>query len=558
MGFEGGNDGVKLLICNLFGRATQRNYSVRAALTDMAVPYDTTVLIMDGNCKGMAVRKDTKTLDEYVAEMLAMTRRAMATARVVVLCFDDPTLVPPTKRQTQARRDARASGSGQLAGYPVNGDFDVATLGALPDCHPLIENREMRYRLFDEVFSRVLLHVRQDVAKKRAEGYEGGVLVLDGIDLRGAGRRPDMSRRPGVHGTNADTVAVVASLERTEGEADIHMLTVETRLREGVELGQVHLSTIVHETIDTDSFAIALRHHANRVNRKMAQSEVIHTYIAMSESSKYASQELALTMNVPSAPSGVLIVDVDTLYVEVMTHICGVSWREDVPEPAARVALVQMLVAVWALGGCDFVDKLASANLLTSAFVNRVRMMQRAKEQWSEGLKPWFTSADVPPVLQELRRIVKVASDVPTAAKNRVRILAADDASYLRAAWTSAYWGGTQQQVFGTDRKKVLSDEYGDDPPDAPLPTVGRPYNYSKWGFAGVPDGTLVLEAMKRGRADEASSDSETSDEDEEGGKQGEEEEEKQQEQQDIDDPMEEEEADAMYNSADEDDVLQM
>jgi hypothetical protein len=508
MGFEGGVNGVKRFICDnrILLDATHRNYTVKAALTEMRVPYDSTALILDGNCKAMAVRKNSKTLDEYVTDMLSAARRAMAAGRIVVMCFDVPTLVPPTKGETQAKRDARATGAGPggLPGYPTDATFDVATLEALPDCHPLIENREMRYRLFDEVFSRVLVHVRQDAARTRASGREEGVLVVDGIDLRGAGRNPDMPRRPGVHGTNVEAVAAVASAPRTEGEADVHMLTVEARLREATELGQMYVSAIVHETVDTDHFAITLRHHANRVNRKMDQHEVIRTYLVMNEASncKYAVQQLASLMQVAEGVAGVLIIDVETLYIQVMTLLAGASWRERIPEPAARVALVQRLVAVWALGGCDFVDRIGHADVLTRAFVECVRWSQTS-ERWSHGLKPWFTSADAKLALPMFRHVVQVATSDPGAARMRARLLGGGDASYLRAAWTSAYWGGVEQPVFGAVRTKVLTDAYGDDPPDAPLPTMGRPYDYSQWGFSGVADGSLVVETPKRTRDDE-------------------------------------------------------
>jgi len=518
MGFDSSDQGVKRLICDLFPRATYRNYNVKAALAQMAAQYDSTILILDGNCKGMGVRGAVRTLDEYVGAMVEVTRRAMSAARIVVLCFDVPALVPPTKRETQARRDARATGAGPggRPGYPTDATFDVAALAALPDCHPLVENREMRYRLFDEVFGRVLLQVRQDAAHSRAAGREEGVLVLDGIDLRGASRRPDMPRRPGVHGTNADIVAVLDAATRTEGEADVHTLTVEARFRAGAELGQLHVSAIVHETVDTDAFAIALRHHADRVNRKGAGEAAIHSYLAMSESSKYAAQQLALCMGADEGSSGFLIIDVDTLYVEVMTLLAGPSWREAIPGPTARVALVQSLVAVWALGGCDFVDRIGNADLLTRAFTQCVRGMQTS-ERWSEGLKPWFTSNDAQLALPAFRRIVQVAADDPKAARVRARLLGGGDASYLRAAWTSAYWGGVEQHAFGTTPRgngKVLTDFYGDDPPDVSLPVVGRPYDYSQWGFAGVPDGSLVLEAPKRPRDDEPPA---PSDEEEEG-----------------------------------------
>lgn len=519
MGFDSGDHGVKRFVCadSILSRATSRDYTVKAALESMCAPYDSTVLILDGNCKAMAVRKDTKTLDEYVAAMLSVVRRAMAAARIVVLCFDQPDLVPPTKRETQARRDSRVAGPDRLAGYPTDATFGVATLEALPDCHPLVENREMRYRLFDEVFARVLAHVRQDVVCIGAYEREPAVLVVDGIDPRGASRPADMPRRPGVHGSNAATVAIVDAAPRTEGEADVHMLAVESRFRNGVELDRLHVSTIVHETVDTDHFGIALRHHANRVNRNLDRIEVIHTYVAMSESSKYAAQELAACTGNPEGSAGILLVNVDVLYCGALTLFAGDGWREAIPQPATRVALVQYLVAVWALGGCDFVDRIGNADLLTQAFVGFVHRMQTS-ERWSELFKPWFTSADAQQAMPLFRHIVQAAADDPRAARMRTRILSGGDASCLRAAWASAYWGGVEQVVFGAKPSgdgKVLTDIYGDDPPDAPLLVTGRPYDYSRWGFVGVPDGAPVVQSVKRAREDETSPDDDTSLDDE-------------------------------------------
>jgi len=207
-------------------------------------------------------------------------------------------------------------------------------------------------------------------------------------------------------------------------------------------------------------------------------------------------------MQVAEGVAGVLIIDVETLYIQVMTLLAGASWRERIPEPAARVALVQRLVAVWALGGCDFVDKIAHADMLTAAFVACVGRMQTS-ERWSHGLKPWFTSADAKLALPMFRHVVQAVADDPRASRMRARLLSGGDMAILRAAWTSAYWGGVEQPVFGAVRTKVLTDAYGDDPPDAPLPTMGRPYDYSQWGFSGVADGSLVVETPKRTRDDE-------------------------------------------------------
>lgn len=506
MGFASGDHGVKHFVCNTFPRATQRDYTMKAALTNMAAPYNATAIILDGNCKVMAVPSNVLTLKEYVSAMISVWRRSMRVARYVIMCFDDPTLVPPTKRTTQARRDARTAsiGPGGLEGYPVDATFDVKTLEGLFDCRPLVENREMRYRFFDEILTRVLIQARLDADEMRAAGNDVAVLVVDGIDLRGASRRADMPRRPGVHGTDDQIVKVVSSLCRTEGEADVHTFAIERSLREGVDCDQMHLSVIVHETVDTDIFAIALRHHSNRVNREGVDESFVHSYIVIPERGKYAIEQLALRMNSEKGTAGVLVVGVETLYDEVMKYVVGLSWRQQIGRPAARVALVQRLIAIWALGGCDFVDRIANADLLTRVFSQCIQEMQTF-EQWSDNFTPWLTAADARAALPEFRRLVHRATNSSEGLQRatRTRLEGAKDDAYLRAAWTAAYWGGAHQETFDV---KVSNNPnarlYVDEQDFAAVvsTTTGRPYDYSQWGFDGVPDGTSVFRSTKRQR----------------------------------------------------------
>ena len=205
---------------------------------------ENTIAVVDGNILLRQVAATAIGFEEYALWMphsVAQVRRA---AHVVGVAFDEPHLVTSAKAEEQKRRDGTRDG--MRGGSWTHGDaYGAEELAAAADVHPILEDREGRLRLFDEVAARAI-----DEAAGVAS--DGGALIVDGADARGAARPSDEPRVPCVRSSRAE----YASLRLpSAGEADIKLGHLSRAIRQAAPR-RAELELIV--TNDTDVIATEL------------------------------------------------------------------------------------------------------------------------------------------------------------------------------------------------------------------------------------------------------------------------------------------------------------
>jgi len=457
MGLLSGTRGAKHFCTEHFSAATLRHNSAGLALEALGTHPDITAIVTDYTEVLRATPPSVRTLDEYVEFALSAVMRKMQSAAIVVIGIDHYERVPSTKSETQQQRSNRDARPPE-AGYPVDDRFGVAELERLPDCKPLVPNRPMRYRMFDEMLRRVMsrivamnrkleeAHALTDSALGGGEADASVVgshllpeLVILGGDPRGADRPVDEPRRPTVQASSGRGSALFRDFDQKHPEMDGALHEVEDHLRQLADRDELAVKVIVVESIDSDHLAIALRHHAERLRSAMMDGDDVWTYLCSRERGKYASGELTLCkdscgLSEPSlyggGGDGVLVVDVKILHDMLLQHLLGSAWRGISPDERANV--VKMLVAAWAVGGCDYVTRVEHADVLVTSLQTVLReeastaVVRNAKEGWT-------TSSEARERLVPLlRRIVANAGKVlPSTLANAL----------MRAAWTAEYFG---------------------------------------------------------------------------------------------------------------------
>ena len=150
----------------------------------------TSALLLDGCVLLMQAPKGT--FDEVVTWLHSLLERAIATAALVVVVFDEMEKQGGAKRYEQAKRD-RA----RLKNVPVcSDDLVVATrtdaytqkdLNEVLNLHDVIAHRPARPRLLDALFTAAFMRLLNTRCFWNTNG-EPSVLLFDGLDPRGAAR----------------------------------------------------------------------------------------------------------------------------------------------------------------------------------------------------------------------------------------------------------------------------------------------------------------------------------------------------------------------------------
>jgi len=329
-------------------------------------------------------------------------------------------------------------------------NYTLEQIAQCPDVHTLKDDRRLRSRFFDAVIKRVYEWVQRDAAgmphgsrhsHKRqrtswqdaraaipdvgvwledglVEAEDGGdddhedddddesasaldiskhgVILLDGVDLRGATRGVDERRCPRIVGTNEELVNMLlrARNNRTIGEGDIKLLDLERRFAdlrseikkkrqtrggcnpsggkrsresgEGGESGEAgpldhlaHTKLILSWTTDTDSIPISLMEAATRrctdasdtTDATDATGQPLYTVLAMKERSGVLGHD-------SSGRSFFTVVDTVRLEGLLQARL----WKRPAPPNPEQGAFSALAFAtICLLGGSDFGTKVPGA-----------------------------------------------------------------------------------------------------------------------------------------------------------------------------------------------------
>jgi hypothetical protein len=189
------------------------------------------VVLLDGNVLMMSVPEAVNTIDGFVDIIYGYVRGGgVATARLVVVAFDEPEHLTVAKKEEQARRDAARRQHAVTCSFdvlpPVLGPhFTRAELDACGDISSLKTDRALKTRLYDEVIRRVCERLKENMAHFEQKGHDPGSFVVDGADPRGCEIPPGERRVPTLYATDEATANALAR-ERSIGEGDIKLIAL--------------------------------------------------------------------------------------------------------------------------------------------------------------------------------------------------------------------------------------------------------------------------------------------------------------------------------------------
>lgn len=509
MGLLSGDRGIKATLLARHPSCFERFVDAEAFLVAINATRALSCVVRDGNIMMMGAPRSVKTIGDYtdyLRKTIACSARACAT---VVLCFDDPSHVPPAKSLTQNRRDdaskRRAASKQQksVADGPspegLEGDctaqcaatpavapsapleFTADGLGAVPDCHELVDDRATRYRFFDELVKRALRDPHTFLPPN-------STVVVEGVDTRGASRPMASERFPsvvcvanvssradrgeGAHASDGTYADPAHSAEPAQADVALDTATPPIPVDEfgqcplTVNVGEADFkvcrladacaealgpdSVIVIDTVDTDILPIALlsdcrsRRLGERGDWSCASRGRV--YVGIRERGKKAAQALwkqsgveSLVPNDVKAMAGWLIVDVDDLTRSLCADMhSGPSPMHD-NDAFVRCAL---LCASWAMCGCDYVpDNINAADAVHDEALGVLCQLDRATS--IAGMRFFTQGSSAFPsddLVELLGQIASGASEALARGKSKDTLAHLPRSTALKALWSAAYW----------------------------------------------------------------------------------------------------------------------
>lgn len=311
-----------------------------------------TAVFVDGNVLMMAIPDTVTTLDAWADVLFGYIRReAMAAGKLVVVVFDEPESITYAKKEEQVRRDINNKAkqitcSNDIAPPPLPDNFTRAQLEAVPNVSLLKTDRRYKARIYDEVIKRVYERLLPLMSKWEDNGHDAGVLILDGVEVRGCELPPGEKRAPVILGSDPAAAAAFAR-HKPIGEGDIKLMALENRLREMTTVDERYKDyrLALTWTVDTDSFMTFLLDVAKR--RVTPYSAGLHSLFCMREAAK---RDL-----LGNGRATFLVCDTKQLEYKLQCHI----WSEAAEKPNAEQMLQAMLAlcAAAAVCGCDFTSE---------------------------------------------------------------------------------------------------------------------------------------------------------------------------------------------------------
>ena len=438
------NVGVKSQLRTRFPSAFRDFNNLVDARDASSATRQQTFACVDGNVLMMAVPMGAKTMDAFVAIITNSIKATLATTAVTVVVFDDPGSLTLAKTQEQMRRDAhRASTavqcSSDLVTIPKNDDYTCEDIAKVPDVQALIRNRPTRSRFIDEICRVVMERLQRQIDEWKASGYDGGHVIFDGVDARGATRPMGEPRQPSIVATSEEARAAF-DRETVIGEGDLKLAYLGRSVRLGAALGTGILKDLrlsLCTTIDTDSFAIELIEEARRSSD--AKVSPVNTLICMRERASKRGRD-------DDHDAYYLCCDVALLHAQLQRHMWGIS---QVPSPRDQRAAMTLLVAGWAVCGCDFVPEVnpMRSDVVFDAIGEVVRRHPESLEIMEHA---WLGKRDNMvllhgPIRQLLLACASRLGDLPRVKAQNLSNLRNIDVSVLRrASWVSAYWNSVE------------------------------------------------------------------------------------------------------------------
>ena len=192
-----------------------------------------TAVFVDGNVLMMAIPDSVATLDAWADIIFNYVRwKAMKAGKLVIVVFDEPASMTHAKKEEQLRRDAHNQAkevacSHDIAPPPLPDNFTRAQLEAVPNVGELKTDRRYKARIYDEVIKRVYERLQPIMERWAANGHDAGMLLLDGVEVRGCELPPGETRAPAMVGSDPEVAAVFAR-DTPIGEGDIKLIASRT------------------------------------------------------------------------------------------------------------------------------------------------------------------------------------------------------------------------------------------------------------------------------------------------------------------------------------------
>lgn len=445
--------GVKAQLRERFPSAFREFETLVDARNASSASREEAFACIDGNVLMMAVPKNCRTFDAYVAIVYTSLLRVIATAMVTFVVFDDPSAMTEAKLEEQSRRDSARASTAVVCSTdlsaPKDDDYTKEYIVNSDDVHVLKSCRGTRMRFFDEVAMTVMDRLKLQISKWEKSGHAGGCVVMDGIDSRGAARGMSEGRVPGFVSSSTGLAELFA--RRTQiGEGDLKLAALGRRVRELSKHDGEYETTEEKDhaerlkgmkltmctTIDTDSFAIELIEEARRSAEPISP---VNTLLCMRERAKKRGRD-------DDCESHYLCCDVSWLHALLQTHMWGVSRN---PEPIEQRSAISLLVAGWSICGCDFVEiKGMRSDVVFDAISEVVKTRGDSLAKMENAWKGERSALTL--MHQPLRDLMMVCGTklLDTRASNKIDLInnvrRPDDIILNRVSWIVAYWNSCE------------------------------------------------------------------------------------------------------------------
>ena len=464
MGLVTGDKGVKNLIKSEFPNSVRSFDSIESARIASGHRAEQAAVLLDGNVMINQVPTAVDDIDGYIRIFSGYVRAGLAAADHVVVVFDEPQTLTKAKAAEQRRRDASRSKTVPVMSTDLEDQFAPTTdsygVDVVERCNPhhLLKNRAARPRFYDELVKRTMQLL--DVASTHK------MLTFDGIDGRGAARPSGVDREAGMFSSSSGVAALLARSADAApvGEGDLKLTEVSSVIQalrnDGIFFDAVEIIFVC--TIDTDSIAIEL---INQTTKTVAaiESKKEGTTTGRMIKSVLCFRETSGKRSADQFPSTTFAcIDLAILERLLMKKLFGASWavHHDLHRHAAA-----LLVAGWALGGCDFV-RLAGlrADVVMETVVEIAQTEPESLRQMDAAFSltrastPYEVAvgrADMASAVEQLLEIAAVKlGEMPRMQRACASVKAAEDDVVAKASWVVCYWCGlefTEIEEWGFD-----------------------------------------------------------------------------------------------------------
>lgn len=419
-------------------------------------PRSRTSAAIDGNVVLCRTPQDVTTLKGWVSCFASQIMQVIEASAINVVVFDEPENLTEAKKAEQDSRDAAAlkghviasSDCPKRVNVPEDDNY-LAELLEHPDIdiHDVKDFRAARSRLFDEIVRRGFGEI---MARIHSSDKRDTVLIIDGLDRRGAHRPVGERRNPQLYGMENCTILPHMIRSSPIGEGDLKLAWVQDKIRHLVRDGTVDVGVHLTLTIDTDSFAIELIEEGRRRCEDEDPSTVAGI-LCLYEKSAYCLNRLKHASG--EETKGFLVCNYAGLYDTLLAHLWNQSTMLNNTPPTRHEerCSINFMAAGWVLSGCDFCD----VNGMTAELVLEALPAMLAQPQTREMIRAFNYSwgggrKHLQKMIPALQYLVRMCSSnyekKPRSDKVTVYTMKSfNSAAMKRSVWTIAYWNGNEK-----------------------------------------------------------------------------------------------------------------